>query len=329
MKKKPKLTTKEKFEIDHLFNIKKFSLREIGRLMDRNTSTISREMKRNEQKKKKVYEAKMADGKARLRKRQSKFQWKKIEETKDLKEYIIKGLKKYQNPDEISGRMKFEKQPFYASKTTIYDWLRSNRGQRYCRYLYSKRYRVKKRKTKKAKRILIPNRISIELRPKGATNKTRYGHCESDTLVSGKRGSGAISVLYERKTKYCFAKKLNTLKPKENARALKNFNKSFNIKSITFDNGIENTRHEELGVPTFFCEPYSSWQKGGIENINKMMRRFIPKGTNISKIPEEKIKKIIDMINKKPRKSLGYKSAYEVAIEKGLLIDQESVAIEG
>jgi transposase, IS30 family len=322
MKKKPKLTKEERFEVDHLYNVKKRSVREIARLLDRDVSAISRELRRNRQKKTGIYEAKAAHHKARVRRKYSRYQRKKIDHNRELKEYIIAGLRAHWNPDEIAGAMKREKKPFYASKTAIYEWLRSLFGQRYCIHLYSKRYYVKKRK-KKTKRTLIPNRVSIERRPQGATNRTRYGHAEGDTLHSGKRGSGALSVLYERKSRYLDAEKLTGLKPGEHAETLNSIMEERNAKSVTMDNGIENTDHKKLRVPAYFCDPYSSWQKPGVENVNKMIRRYIPKGTNISRVPEEYIQKAVAIINAKPRKILGYRSALEVAREKGYIIQKE------
>jgi len=89
---------------------------------------------------------------------------------------------------------------------------------------------------------------------------------------------------------------------------------------LTLDNGIENRFYEKLRISTFFCDPYSSWQKGGVENINGMIRRFIPKGSDISKYSDEFIRKVENILNNKPRKSLGYKTPKEVMLENGLLL---------
>jgi IS30 family transposase len=114
------------------------------------------------------------------------------------------------------------------------------------------------------------------------------------------------------------------MKPAPCARHLKNAANTLNIQSITFDNGIENTQHESIGVPTYFCDPYSSWQKGAVENVNKMIRRYIPKGTDMRTISQADLDGIADRINKKPRQVLGFKSAYEVDV-----LLRESVLIEG
>ena len=109
---------------------KDYSFREIACVLNRSPNTVSYEVKSNSTNGE--YDPIKANAKARLRKRMSKLQWMKIEENKELKRYIIVGLENHWNPDEISGRMRKEKQPFYASKTAIYEWLRSNRGQYYC-----------------------------------------------------------------------------------------------------------------------------------------------------------------------------------------------------
>lgn len=91
------------------------------------------------------------------------------------------------------------------------------------------------------------------------------------------------------------------------------------IHSLTLDNGLENQWHERLGIPTFFCDPYSSWQKARIENTNKLIRWFIPKGTDINNYSKEYLEWVKHILNNKPRKSLGYKTPLEVMLENNLL----------
>jgi IS30 family transposase len=172
----------------------------------------------------------------------------------------------------------------------------------------------------KIKREMIPNRVSIDKRFLGANNRTRYGHWERDTIVSGKKGNGCLVVAQERKSRLILVEKAKTMSSMEHSLKTKELTKNMLVKSYTYDNGIENKNYEKLGIPSFFCDPYSSWQKGGIENANRMIRRYIPKGTNISKISDKYIQKIIDKINKKPRKILGYRSALEVARASGVLL---------
>ena len=206
--------------IDALFN-NGIKQKEIAKILGVNKSTISREIKRNRRRIRKPrgtingkYEATTAQHKTRVRRMNAKYQGKKINEDKKLKEYIKNGLERYWSPDEISGRMKEDKEPFYASKTAIYEWLYTAYSSNLCSLLYSKRYVVKKRKPK-TKRTLIPNRKGLELRPNGANNRTRFGHYEGDTVVSGKKTGSktAFAVLYERKAKHSNFEKINNLKP--------------------------------------------------------------------------------------------------------------------
>ena len=317
MRKRSKLSKTERLEIEILRN-KGYSMRKIAEVLERSPNTISYEIKKNSVDNE--YKAIKANKKAHLVKRMSKFQWTKINKNKKLRKYIVKKLKQGWNPDEIAGRMKAEKKDFYASKTAIYDWLRTNRGQRYCIYLHSQRFNKKRRK-KKTKRVMIPDRVSIYYRFKGADTRNRYGHWEEDTIVSGKKGSGALSVMIERRSRYVYIRKLKTMSPQEHLLCVKGIimENIHKLHSITFDNGIENRYHMQLNIPTFFCEPYSSWQKGSVENVNKMIRKYIPKGSDISQYSEEYIQWIEEKINEKPRKILGYRSAREVAILGGVI----------
>ena len=317
----------------------KHDQQEIADILGVHKSTISREVARNRRKKRVRggtrsgrYEASAANHKAYVCRYYAKWRWKKIDHERELRTYIIEKLKQHWNPDEISGRMRREKQPFYASKTAIYAWLRTGVGARYCRYLYSGRSTIKRRKKNKTKRVLIPHRISITTRPLGATNRTRYGHWESDTIVSGKHTGSktAGSVAYERKAKYIEVRKIPDLKPTSHNRALTRILHNKKALTLTEDNGIENTKHEELGIPVYFCDPYSSWQKGGVENANKMIRRYIPKGTDINEYTDADFERITTILNNKPRRSLRYQTPYEVMVRHRLFVNKKAeVALRG
>jgi len=317
MKKATKIKKAERNEIFILLN-KKYSIRNIGKALGRSPNTISYEIKNNSTNGK--YDPRKAENKARVSLRDRRFQWRKINENKELRKYIVAGLKDHWNPDEISGRMKKEKKSFYTSKTAIYEWLRTARGNKYCKYLYSKRY-YKKKIIKKTKRVMIPDRVSIDIRSMGAENRSRYGHWEKDAVCSGKNGSGSLAVIQERKSRYIDAKKVSGFSPKKHSEAIMKMKKDKKILSLTYDNGIENKWHKKLKIPSYFCDPYSSWQKGGVENANKMIRRYFPKKTNLAEITQEYLDEIISKINNKPRKILGYSSSLEVARENGVLLN--------
>ena len=314
--------------------------KEIAKILKVDPSTISREIARNRRKyrkKKRVknknarYEADVAEHKAYARRKYAKYQGKKIEERPALRNYIKSCLRRFWNPDEIAGRMKETKQPFYASKTAIYEWLRGVWGQRYVKYLYSRRYYAKKRKIKMSVKSMIPNRTSIHDRPAAA--ETEYGHYEADTFVSGRNTGSAVAVAIaiETKADYIAMKKLRRMKPKLFAAAVRGMRRTVIMKSATMDNGIENRDHEDIGTDTFFCDPYSSWQKPHVENVIRLVRRFIPKGSDLSKVTETKIARVARILNHKPRKSLGYKTPYEIMVEHNLFtkMPSEKIALRG
>lgn len=318
------LTRAERFEISILIE-RMYSLRAIARALGRSPNTISYETQRNSTNG--TYDPQKADAKARAKKKYRRLNWMKIEENGALKAYVVAGLKQHWNPDEIAGRMKTDHEPFYASKTAIYEWLRTARGEKYCKYLYTKRKHVKKR-VPKVTRVLIPNRVDITERPAGANDRTRYGHGEADSIVGKKGTPGGLKVAYERKSRLVMAKKVTSMRPKEHAEALAHITRGICMKTMTYDNGIENRDHEKLGIPSFFAHPYSSWEKGGVENANKMIRRYLPKGTDFREVTKQEVDRIVSIINRKPRKILGYRSALEVALEAGI-INSMSVLTEG
>lgn len=323
------LSRAERFEVSILLE-KKYSLRRIAKALGRGKSTVSYEIKTNGVKGK--YDPVKADAKSRLRKRMRRFQYSKIEEHPDLKIFIVKKLSRHWNPDEIAGYMEDHPKecPWYASKTAIYQWLRTSRGERYCKHLYSGRKRVKEHKKKK-ERVIIPNRVDISKRFRGADNRSRYRHAESDTIVGRKGTPGGLKVVSERKSRLIRAEKVKSMKPKEHADTERMIFEHMKILSITRDNGIENRDHESVGIPSFFCRPYASWQKGGVEHANKMIRRYFPKGTDFRAVSQKDVDTAISLINEKPRKILGYRSAIEVAEKAGMIesIKRDGVLTEG
>lgn len=284
-------------------------------------STISRE-KKGRKRETGYYDADTAEQKARVKRSRASYRGRKVEKNKALKEYIIAELKQKRSPDEIAGRMKREKMPFYAGKDAIYDWLRSIWGQRYCQYLCTKRYRKRKQK-KKTKREMIPNRTPLKHRPKQGE------HAEGDTFVSptklGTSASGALVVVPS--AQLLAGEMMPDRKPRTMTGAVQSIHSPLSITDLTLDNGIENKDHEGWGLPTFFADPHSPWQKPHVENNIGLLRKwFIPKGTDLRLISNERFQECLHLLNGKWRKSLGYQSAYEVATNRGII--QEIPKIE-
>jgi transposase, IS30 family len=317
-----------------------FGARKIARTLGISHSTVSRELCRNVRSSQSqhgrpgTYEPLVANQKAYVRRRTAKFQGKKLETNPALRAYVIAGLQAGWNPDEISGRLKRTGGREYVSKTTIYEWLYSAHGQTYCQYLARRRYRPKRRHGPLKPGLAIPNRVSIRQRPLGATNRSRYGHWEGDTLVSGKftRSTASLVVASERKTRYLAARLVPNLTGGVVSQAMSELLAHKAVASLTLDNGVENHEHQRItdltGAAIFFCDPYSSWQKGGVEHANKLLRGYIPKGSDLGSYGPDYIQWVVDRINNKPRRCLGYKSALELAVEKGV-ITETSGALRG
>ncbi len=259
------------------------------------------------------------------RRKRSKYGGMLLNQNDDLRKYVVAKLKLGWSPDAIAGRMKQQRELFSASKRAIYGYLYSPYGQRYCQYLRSRRHGKRRRKGKKTKRTLIPNKTSIHDRPEYINNKSEYGHYEGDTIVSGKKTGSKVSIvaIYERKAMYVAARKIKSLSPRHyNPAVKKMFAKLNQSRTWTLDNGIENVDYEELEkalkITAYFCDPYSSWQKPGIENANKLIRRFIPKGSDIENYSQTFIKKNISQLNDTPKKNLDWKTPNEIMAEQKL-----------
>lgn len=297
---------------------------EIARVLKVNKSTLSREINRSKRKNG-VYDAVTAQHKALVKRSNSKYQGMKIEADPGLRAYVTAGLTKLRSPNEISGRMKREKQPFYASTDAIYKWLYSVYGQRYCRYLCTRRSRKRKQK-KNSKREVIPNKISVRERPRGI----KLHPWEWDAMVSPKKTktTACIAVACAIKEKYISGNKLENLKPENTKQAVQNISSGLQMDSITLDSGIENRLHREFGIPAYFCDPHSPWQKPHVENSIGLLRRwFLPKKTDLSKVTGEELQIYFDILNHKYRKSLNYQSAYEVARKRGILKTKSCISL--
>lgn len=328
------ITNAERSEIAILLQ-KKYSHHDIANALDRDQSTISREIERNCVNG--VYDPRKAKTKARVRRMQSKYQGMKVRQRPKLEACIIEKLQAHWTPEEIAGYLKYRQDTLpYVSAKSIYKWLYSAYGQRYCSLLPKQRFHPKKQRKTKAKRVMIPNRIGIEKRPQEANDRSEYGHGECDTMVSGKRhgSTAALAIVEDRKSRETRLKKIPNLKPSTMASALKKMGKTLPLKTLTFDNGIENKDHASvaasLTIQTFFCNPYHSWEKGSVENTIGRIRRFIPKGANLADYTDAEIAAIEYWLNHTPRKCLQYKTPFEIMSEHLLSISSHpSDAVEG
>jgi IS30 family transposase len=283
--------------------------------------TVRRELKRGVSAGRE-YNATDAHQKKLARRKRSKYLGMKIDAHAELEAFIVAALKQKQRPEAIAGRIRsFHPELPAITAKSIYNWLYAPQGQRYAHLLPSRRYKPKKRGVPRTKRETIPDRTPLSARPAGATNRTRYGHTASDTMVSGRKtgSKAAIAGTVERKLRYVRLTKLSDLKPETMNEGLRrNFHgMGIAVYTDTKDNGIENKGHKEieavLGITSYFCDPYSSWQKGEIEKVFQMVRaEGIPKGMDLGLVSGRRLKAIQDTLNNRWRKSIGYHSATEL-----------------
>lgn len=314
-------------EISILLN-KGFSHREIADAILKNHSSVSREIKNNSTKGK--YDPHKAQAKSRHKRVCSKYQGMKISGNAELEIKISLGLMASWSPEEIAGRINYLNGEKIISAKSIYKFCYSAYGQYLCRYLPHKRYRPKKRGVPKPARIIIPNRVSIDFRPLIVTEQKRFGDFEGDTLGRPKHENETFVGAVERLSLYFIGCKVHRLK--YSMDGLKNILNPYQkiIKSMTLDNGVENINHQKLNMETYFCDPYSPWQKPIIENTLGRFRRFIPKKTSLVNYTNKQISAILETMNNTPRKKLGFRTPKEVFNELYTKsINPTGVALQG
>lgn len=317
-----KLSAKERDKIA-LLKAKGISVSEIAERLERSKSTISDELNRNghweggEFK----YEAISAQEEYELRK--SKAGRRKPLKNKFVYQYTIDKLRSGWAPEQISGRLKLEHKTdrsLTISYETIYQYIFNPKNIQERLWEYLPRHR-KKRKQKGGRKVhkgKIENRVSIHLRPKSIDKRKEFGHFEGDT-VEGLGHRDGFHTEVERLSRITFAIKVKSISSSEALRAQKEiFTElpSMARISVTLDNGRENHLHTELkkdlGIDTYFADPYSSWQRGTNEYHNGLLRRYFPKKTNLTEVTQEELNEVLWEINNRPRKVLKYQTPLEV-----------------
>lgn len=289
----------------------------IARELGRSVSTVGREIKRNSVGF--LYEPLHAHGKA-LRRRQKAWGAKHPLKNGKVFSYVIDQLRDGWSPEQIAGRLKKQDHPndtsWHICHETIYNFIYSvKQGDKaYWEYLRRKQKRRRARNGRKSQRTGIPDRVSIHKRPDEVNERKITGHWEGDSIV-GKGHTSGLHTEYERVTSITRFERLKRVTADETLMAMK---KIFDPmlkemkRSTTLDNGSEMTKHNQVGINTYFADPYSSWQRGGNENANLWIRYYFPKGTDFSKVSDQELKDVEWELNNRPRKRLGFKKPSEV-----------------
>lgn len=296
------------------------SLNKIAKMINRNKSTISRELKRNSSPTYDVYLPHKANKRAKSRKQLSAKRQRLKNST--VRTFVINKLELGWSPELIAGSLPLHYPKLAISHEAIYQYIydKQIRKQRdlttYLVRAHKKRYN--RGHSRKHKKSHIPNRISIEERPKHIEKRIQPGHWEADSMVS-RQSKPAIAVMVERKSRFVLLEKLLR-------KTSLNFSSAVHSRlidyprhlrrTITYDNGSENVDHgiinKHLSTKSYFCNPYRSWEKGSVENSIGLVRRYLPKKTDFAKLSYQELARIEYLLNSRPRKCLKFRTPLQV-----------------
>ena len=312
MPKGKPLTSFERQQIESYLRMKKTKAW-IAKKLNRDYSIIKREIARNSGAVL-PYSAQTAESLAR--KRSKKTNVRKLEKkgNESLRAYVREKLESGWSPEQIAGRLREHPPSEVAScinKTVsyegIYDWIYHGEGKRlglYTKLRRKQKARVPKLSRKKGKKSILKDRVSIHERPAAIEERGEIGHWETDSVIFS--GTSILSVQFERKTKACRLHKCENKSALTSEEAVRDSIDSLPRHlwlSITRDNGTENALHHKTEVPSYFCDAYCSWQKGGVENLNGLLREEFPKQMNLDTVTEREVYEVQEKLNNRPRKA--------------------------
>jgi transposase, IS30 family len=314
MTKYKQLTKDQRLKLEALHK-RGISPRQIAIDLGVHHSTVYREIKRN-QSKRGCYNANSAQQYCTIRKERFSYHRKL---TPAMESFIIEKLQKEQwSPEQIHGYCKTHG-IVMVSHERIYQFIYQDKVKGGLLYkhlrIYSKPYRRRYGSYKRRGRIV--DRVSIDQRPAIVQQRSRIGDWEADTIV-GSDHQAAILTMVERKSKFLQTAMLPTTQARITSKKLINALAPYKqaVHTITTDNGHEFARHKyiskKLQADYFFTHPYSAWEKGTNENINGLLRQYIPKKTPITQVDEQYLQHATQKLNTRPRKSLNWKTPLEV-----------------
>lgn len=291
-----------------------FSMGEIAAVIGKHKSTISRELRRNCDRRSGRYDADLAQRKCE---RRQKGKPHRVRFTEEVRLRVEAMLREDYSPEQVVGRCKLEGLECVSVETIYqYVWGDKRRGGDLHTHLRRKGRKYRKRGAKKDSRGVIRDRVSIDERPKVVDDKSRFGDIEIDLIMGANhrrvllsandRASGIswIALLEGKDSKALADKAAEMLMPFKGL-----------LNTITSDNGKEFAEHKaiakSLGVDYYFAHPYHSWERGANENMNGLIRQYLPKGTSFDGLDDNEIKRIRDKLNHRPRKKLGYLTPIE------------------
>jgi IS30 family transposase len=319
------LTLDERYQIQSLRK-QRFTHVDIAKELGRHPSTVCRELRRNVPGLwlREAYKASYAQAAARQRRVVKGKRSRKIQG--ELREVVERLLRRAWSPEQISGRLRLELGMRLSHETVYQHAIRdAQRGGvlRYClRHGGYRHHRFKKSKMAERTRL---RKNSVHKRCKAADDRTELGHWERDCVL-GQRGGAALLTAVDRKSRMARIRRVPNVDIQHVAPATIDALSTNDdpLKSVTNDNGVEFQRDEALqkkmGVPIYFTDPSSPWQRGSIENLNGLIRQYVPKGADIDKLPSWTTDALEETLNFRPRKTLGFRSPHEVHYRQRLAL---------
>ncbi|NAO98930.1 IS30 family transposase [Vreelandella titanicae] len=290
------------------------SQRQIAKAIGVHSSTISREIKRNGLTS--GYAPEQAQSASDQRRRTA---WKVTKRLPSLVRWVTGQLMDEWSPQQISGFMA-KADGICVSHLWIYALIwddKKHGGTLWKRLRLPRQRRYQRQLAKRAGLGKIPHRVGIEQRPAEVEERRHIGHWEGDTVLKGHKESGLVT-LVERRSGYLLAARLPTITATRTARAMTRLlaPRRGAVHTITLDNGSEFAEHRKVAkavsAKTYFCDPYRSCQRGTNENTNGLIRQYFPKGTDFRNVSDTELRRIVNKLNDRPRKRLGYRSPAQV-----------------
>lgn len=283
-------------------------------------SSIYREICRNKFNPEDKYDGEYADYLFQKRKKDRVHSPKFTKEVKARAREMLVGLDC--SPEQITGRCRLLGLDM-VSHERLYQWIWDDKRHGGNLYLHLRRQGRKHGKRGSKKKSRIPNRKDISERPKIVDSRKRWGDFEIDTVV-GKGREGVILTINERSTGELWTWKLLTKEAKYVTAATVMLLKPYKgkIHTMTSDNGTEFSDHgeieKELGIDFYFAKPYHSWERGSNENLNGLLRQYIPKGISLDRVSYHYLERVTEKLNNRPRKRLGFMTPLEAKSFKSL-----------
>lgn len=297
------------------------SLRDIAKKLGRNHTSLGRELENNTRYGKEYVPCLAQKRAVRIGSRQ---RYKAPLKGPEVFLYVREHLRSpyFWTPEMISGRISIDIKDVTISIETIYQHIYNSKNRKHKLWEYLPCGR-KKRKVKYGRGVRnnskIPNALSIDLRPRSIAKRKAVGHWETDIVEGLRKSKPALSVCVERVLRFVSIRKVRNKTADEKVKALNKGLSKLPQKlrlSITSDNGSENMKHDavkvSLGVDMYFCHPYHSWEKGTVENRNKVIRRFFPKGTDFAMVPVKQVSYVENIINNMPLRCLKFRKPSEI-----------------